>query len=218
MANRYFQEEDIGTSADTEWRVVLAEELRRRNPFGDLHAAPVYSTPEIYLYHKEHFRPYGAKLVLQMGDTGMGVGFYIERGYLWAAEAGWTLQPHWDWHHFMYLLGNDPDFVALFKRARDTFDTFAFWIQSGESDAESLSLRASHMPLAAILGLLNGWPGHLWCDVYYAMHIPGKTLLDSNDAGVLDLIVRALGCVEPVYRAVLDRKSAIDERISSLGD
>ncbi len=218
MANRFFEEEDICESADTQWRVALAEELRKRNPFGDLHAAPVYSTPEIYLYHKEHFRPYGAKLVLQMGNAGLGVGFYIERGYLWAAEAGWTLQPHWDWHHFLYLLGNDPTFATHFRRAREKYESFAFWIRSGESDTESLSFHASHLPLAALLGLLGGWPGHLWCDVYFSMQIPGKVLLDSRDDTVFELIVGALRCVEPIYRAVLERKMAIDARVSSIGD
>ncbi len=218
MANRFFEEEDISTSAETNWRVVLAEELRRRNPFRDLHAAAVYSTPEVYLYHKEHFRPYGAKLVLQMEDTGLGVGFHIERGYLWAAEAGWTLQPHWDWHHFLYLLGNDPGFVSLFKEARAAFESFSFWIRSGESDAEALSFHATHLPLAAMLGLLNGWPGHLWCDVYFATHLPRKLLLEAHDTEVIGQILQALQCVEPIYRAVLERKQEIDARISSIGD
>ncbi len=218
MANRFFEDEDICESADTNWRVTLAEELRQSSPFGDLHAAPVYSTPEIYLYHKEHFRPYGAKLVLQMGKSGLSVGFYIERGYLWAAEAGWTLQPHWDWHHFMYLLGNDPGFVAHFKRAREAHESFAFWIRSGESDAESISLHASHLPLAALLGLLGGWPGHLWCDVYFAMQIPRDVLLGSSDDAVLERIIGGLRSVEPIYRAVLERKMAVEARIATIGE
>jgi len=217
MPNRFFEEEDIRPSTDTQWRGPLAEELRRRNPFNDLHAAAVYSTPEVYLYHKDHFRPYGAKLVLQMGEDGLGIGFYIERGYLWAAEAGWMLQPHWDWHHFLHLLGNDPAFQKLFQQARDKYDTFSFWLQSGEADKEELSLYASHLPFASLLGLLNGWPGHLWCDVYYSSHIPGEKLLKATDDGVLDTIIDVITAVEPIYRAVLSRKIEIEARGSNFG-
>ncbi len=214
MSNQFFEEEDISKSIETRWRGRVAEELRRRNPFGDLHAAAVYSTPEIYLYHKDHFRPYGAKLVLQMSDEGLGVGFYVERGYVWAAEAGWTLQPHWDWHHFMYLFGNDPNTQQLFQRARSNHSEFGFWIQSGEADSEELSVYASHLPFAALLGLLNAWPGHLWCDVYFSSHVSKETLLKSNDQTIMQHLVGLIGAVEPIYRAVLNRKMQLDARSS----
>jgi hypothetical protein len=215
MPNRFFEEEDIRPDTDTQWRGKVAEELRRRNPFGDLYAAAVYSTPEIYLYHKDHFRPYGAKLVLQMGEEGLGIGFYVERGYVWAAEAGWTLQPHWDWHHFLYLMSNDPGFLSLFQKARGAFPDFSFWIQSGEADTEELSLHASHLPIAALLGLLNGWPGNLWCDLYFSSHIPGQLLLSADDESVMQQIIKVIAAAEPLYRAVLNRKIEVDARSSS---
>jgi len=215
MPNHFFDEEDLIPSPDTSWRSLLADKLRSLDPFEDLYAAAVYSTPEIYLYSKAHFRPYGAKLVLRMEENGLGVGFYIERGYLWAAEAGWTLQPHWDWHHFVFLFRHDPGFLQLFRRAKEEADDFAIRIHSGDSDSEVLSFYASDLPFAAILGLLNSWPGHLWCDVYYAAHITHKALLNENDGAILDTIIRLIATVEPIYRAVLNRKMEIDARISN---
>lgn len=212
MPNRFFREDDIQNSTETRWRGKIAEELRKRNPFGDLTAAAIFNAPQVYLYVKEHFSPYGVKLTLEMDDEGLQVGFHVERGYAWAAETGWTLQPHWDWHHFMFLLGNSPGFLGLFEQARQVNPSFSFWVSSGDADPEELSMHASHFPYAAILGLLQAWPGHLWCNVHFFTHIPGTQLVKNDDEGVLKLIIEALTSVEPIYRALLKRKAEIDAR------
>ncbi len=209
MPNRFFTESDIRTSAETAWRSTLAEELRFRKPVGDLHAAAVYSTPEIYLYEEASFKPYGAKLVLHMQDDGLGAGLYVERGYLWAAESGWTLQPHWDWHHFLHLFGNDPGFQALFHDARASHEGFAFWIQSGEADDEELSVYASKAPIATLHALLATWPGHLWCDVYFSTLIPKDILLQADDEEVLKAIAAPLTAVAPIYWAIVNRRRSV---------
>jgi len=212
MSNRFFEEEDISTSTDTSWRGKLADELRRRNPFAELHAAAVYSTPEIYLYHKDYFRPYGAKLVLQMAEDGLGIGLYVERGYVWAADAGWTLQPHWDWHHYLHLLSNAPSFQQLFVDAKTRFPDFSFWIQSGEADDDELSLRCTTLSFATINALLNSWPGHLWCDAYFLRQVPRDVLLTEDNEGVLEQITNVVAVVEPIYLAILNRKKEIESR------
>lgn len=215
MPNRFFKEEDIQKSTDTRWRGKVAEELRKRNPFGDLHAAAIYNDPQVYLYIKELFSPYGAKLVLEMDEEGLQAGFYIERGYVWAAETGWTLQPHWDWHHFLFLLGNRPDFLAHFQKAKEQHGDFSFWVSSGESDPEELSLYASHLPFSALLGVLQGWPGQLWCNVCFYTHIPAETLLKSDDESVMKALIAALSATEPIYRMVMQRRREIEARGSA---
>lgn len=212
MPNRFFKEDDIQKSTETRWRGKVAEELRRRNPFTDLYAAAIFNDPQVYLYVKDLFSPYGAKLVLEMDDEGLQVGFYIERGYVWAAETGWTLQPHWDWHHFLYLMGNSAGFLALFEQAKQQHPDFSFWMSTGDADTEELNLYASHLPYAAILGVLQGWPGHLWCNVQFFTHIPAQILVKSDDETVMKHLIGAIQAAEPIYRAVLERKKAIEAK------
>lgn len=199
MSNAYFRKDDLKSRKG--WQARLAQALNDRATFPDYTFLPDALSQQVLMVRPGPFRAPDARLILTRDDEGLAVGFACHKGYLRAGRPEWQLGPDWDWHRLIRLLNGSTEFLGLLAQAKGGLPDAAFWITSGEGDPETLNVYATGLPLGALVGLLNAWPAHLWCELSFGVHLDQDALLKASDTGVLERLEEILTRLEPLLRA-----------------
>lgn len=198
MSNSYFRKDDLKQRKG--WQAHMAQALTEQKLCPGYSCLPDSLSPQVVVIRPGPFRAPDARLVLTRDQDGLAVGFTCHRGYKEAGRVEWQLGPDWDWQKLMALVNEPSAFQETFGRVKAELPDAAFWITSGEGDPETFNVYATGLPLEALRGLLNAWPGNLWCELGFGVHLEQTSLIKATDAEVLARLGVILRKLEPLLR------------------